>query len=60
MVERHRRVKLVKDWLGEVFDPTEQPWFRNEFIHPDEFGRYAPPERGAAATPRKVVRQVVG
>ena len=60
MVERHRRVKLVKDWLGEVFDSKEQPWFRNEFIHPDEFGRYSPPKREAGAPQRKVVRQVVG
>lgn len=57
IVERHRRVNLVKDWLLEVFDPTDQPWFRQEFIHPDDFPRYlqSPSKRspGAASEPRR-------
>jgi len=40
-IDQKRRVKLVKDWLLEVFDPAEQPWFRQEFIHPNDFARYA-------------------
>lgn len=25
-------------WLRKLFDPAIYPWFRNEFIHPDDFG----------------------
>jgi DNA-binding transcriptional LysR family regulator len=39
-IEHQQRVKLVKDWLLEVFDPTDQPWFRDEYIHPADFHRY--------------------
>ncbi len=39
-IEHQHRVKLVRDWLLEVFDPTDQPWFRDEFIHPSDFHRY--------------------
>jgi len=61
-IEHRRRVKLVKDWLLEVFDPAEQPWFREEFIHPNEFGRYslrpAPPIDASPEESRK--RRAVG
>jgi len=40
-LEHQRRVKLVKDWLLNVFDATDQPWFREEYIHPADFHRYA-------------------
>jgi DNA-binding transcriptional LysR family regulator len=49
--DQQRRVKLVKDLLLEIFDPTHQPWFRKEFVHPDDFAGYVgqaaaqPPER---------------
>ena len=36
---RQSRVQRVKEWLQEVFDPTHQPWYRDEFIHPREFER---------------------
>jgi DNA-binding transcriptional LysR family regulator len=36
---RQSRVQRVKEWLQEVFDPTYQPWYRDEFIHPREFER---------------------
>jgi|HubBroStandDraft_1064217.scaffolds.fasta_scaffold68067_2 DNA-binding transcriptional LysR family regulator len=58
MIERHRRVKLVKEWLAEIFDPTEQPWFRQEFIHPDEFGRYAANASAAPGGGRRDNEQV--
>ncbi len=41
-VEQRRRVKAVKDWVISVFDPAEQPWFRQDFIHPKDFARYLP------------------
>lgn len=36
-VGRIARVKRVIDWIKSVFDPTDNPWFRSEFIHPREF-----------------------
>jgi DNA-binding transcriptional LysR family regulator len=26
------------DWLKGCFDPTVHPWFRQEFVHPNDFG----------------------
>ncbi len=61
MIEHQRRVKLVKDWLLELFDPTEQPWFREEFIHPRDFPRYLPADRPVTQPIRKGgVRRAVG
>jgi DNA-binding transcriptional LysR family regulator len=48
-LEHQRRVKLVKDWLLNVFDATHQPWFREEYIHPADFHRYASKQRGVYA-----------
>jgi DNA-binding transcriptional LysR family regulator len=56
-IEQKRRVKLVRDWLQEVFDPTNQPWFRSEFIHPDDFGRYTRRE-APGSVERKGVRRI--
>jgi DNA-binding transcriptional LysR family regulator len=36
---RQSRVQRVKEWLEQVFDATNQPWYREEFIHPSEFDR---------------------
>lgn len=30
------RMSLVIDWLRSIFDPNRFPWFRDEFIHPNE------------------------
>ena len=56
-----RKVKrnvLVIDWIRRIFDPAKYPWFRDEFIHPNELVSMAPPETEAlsvrgffAATP---------
>lgn len=53
--DQQRRVKLVKDWLLKVFDSTRQPWFREEFVHPDNFASYLAP----AEDTRRPVRRVV-
>ena len=58
-IEQQRRVKLVKEWLQEVFDPTDQPWFREEFIHPDDFSIYMRRETQPAPE-RKAIRRAVG
>jgi DNA-binding transcriptional LysR family regulator len=60
MIEQQQRVKLVKDWLQEVFDPTDQPWFREEFVHPADFQRYLPEIPATAQPPRRGVRRVAG
>jgi DNA-binding transcriptional LysR family regulator len=31
-----RRVAVFIDWLRTLFDPKRYPWFRDEFIHPQE------------------------
>lgn len=35
------RVNRMVDWLSDAFNPRKFPWFRDEFIRPDELmGRY--------------------
>jgi DNA-binding transcriptional LysR family regulator len=34
---RPMRVRLVKAWLKSIFDPRTRPWYRSEFIHPNDF-----------------------
>jgi DNA-binding transcriptional LysR family regulator len=59
MIENQLRVKLVKDWLLEMFDPTDQPWFREEFVHPMDFERYLP-QAPQTAPARRSVRRAAG
>ena len=33
------RVRKMIEWLVDVFDPRKYPWFRDEFIHPNELTR---------------------
>ena len=35
--ERQGRTKRVKEWLLGLFDPANQPWYWDEFIHPRDF-----------------------
>jgi DNA-binding transcriptional LysR family regulator len=35
------RIAAVIDWLRTLVDPRSHPWFRDEFIHPDEFAPLA-------------------
>jgi len=30
-------VRAGIEWLKQCFDPVTNPWFRSEFVHPDEF-----------------------
>ncbi|MEW6642443.1 MAG: LysR family transcriptional regulator [Pseudomonadota bacterium] len=34
------RVRKLLDWIVAAFDPREFPWFRDEFIHPDELAKH--------------------
>ena len=38
------RRALVIDWLRRIFDPKLYPWFRDEFIHPNELADHVPEE----------------
>lgn len=39
-----RRVSFFMDWLKTLFDPKRNPWFGDEFIHPNALiGREPPP-----------------
>ncbi len=33
------RASLVIDWVKSIFDPSRFPWFRDEFIHPNELAQ---------------------
>lgn len=46
--EKQGRVRRVKEWIVGVFDSTDKPWFRDEFVHPRDFGRVTAPPRPAA------------
>ena len=35
---RVTRVRKLLDWLKELFDSTQYPWFRKDFIAPADFG----------------------
>ena len=30
------RIRKAMDWIMKAFDPRSMPWFRDEFIHPNE------------------------
>jgi DNA-binding transcriptional LysR family regulator len=34
-----KRVATVVSWLRDIFDPVKYPWFRDEFIHPNDLGK---------------------
>jgi len=38
------RRALAIDWLKKIFDPKIHPWFRDEFIHPNELIQKVPAE----------------
>ena len=43
-VRATKRVALVIEWLKSIFDPVRYPWFRDEFIHPNELIKLVPPD----------------
>lgn len=52
-VAQSARVRLVINWIEHMFDHQANPWFRPEFIHPDQFG-------DAAKQPITAVRKLAG
>ena len=66
-IGRSARIRCVADWLKEVFDARTKPWYRAEFVHPNEFMHLIEPatapvvEEVDAAAPRRSRRiQTVG
>ena len=49
------RVSLFIDWLRDIFDPAKYPWFRDEFIHPNELMGWQPKCPGATIEPARGV-----
>jgi DNA-binding transcriptional LysR family regulator len=41
-VRKNKRLAVVIDWIKSIFDPHHYPWFRDEFIHPNDLVRLAP------------------
>ncbi len=52
-VAQSARVRLVINWIEDMFDHKTNPWFRPEFLHPDQFSEAAKP-------PITAVRDLVG
>lgn len=38
-----QRVARVAEWIRAAFDPRTNPWFRDEFVHPDDFAETQKP-----------------
>jgi len=43
-VRKTRQKAQVIDWLKSIFDPRIYPWFRDDFIHPNELDAHMPTE----------------
>jgi DNA-binding transcriptional LysR family regulator len=41
---KSKKVALLIDWMRAIFDPHRYPWFRDEFIHPNDLVKLAPAE----------------
>ncbi len=41
-VRNNKQIALVIDWIRTIFDSQHYPWFRDEFIHPNELVKQAP------------------
>jgi DNA-binding transcriptional LysR family regulator len=46
-----RRVAVFIDWLRSLFDTKRYPWFRDEFIHPNDLSKPDSPARVDIAQP---------
>ena len=55
---RAARIKAVVEWLREVFDPRQKPWFRADFVHPRDFGPYLAVQGALDDEPGLAVRRL--
>jgi len=47
------RIQVTLDWLAEIFDPQKKPWFRPEFVSPDDFRHLIPAPAAPAIAPEQ-------
>ena len=45
-VRKTKQVAMVIDWVRNIFNPQHYPWFRDEFIHPNDLVAKAPRDVG--------------
>jgi DNA-binding transcriptional LysR family regulator len=45
------RVARVAEWLKTIFDSRTNPWFREEFVHPEEFDPHLREQEAVTAPP---------
>ncbi len=50
-----KRIAIFIDWVRSLFEPKQYPWFRDEFIHPNELGAAPAPARAVRGGKRYVV-----
>ena len=43
-VKKIPRKSMVIEWLRSIFKPSVYPWFKDEFIHPNELAELMPPD----------------
>jgi DNA-binding transcriptional LysR family regulator len=54
-VRNVKRIALFMDWVRSLFDAKKYPWFRDEFIHPNDLRAPATPPPASRASQRSVV-----
>jgi DNA-binding transcriptional LysR family regulator len=54
-VRNVKRIALFIDWVRSLFDAKKYPWFRDEFIHPNDLRAPATPPPASRASQRSVV-----
>jgi len=37
--KRSARIRRIVEWLVQCYDPRRFPWFRDTFVHPDQFAK---------------------
>jgi DNA-binding transcriptional LysR family regulator len=52
-IAQSARIRLVADWITDLFDPRTKPWYREEFIHPREFAAMVEGRSPAGAAARE-------
>ena len=54
-VRNVKRIALFIDWVRSLFDPKKYPWFRDEFIHPNDLLAPATPPPASRRSQQSVV-----
>ena len=54
-MRERKRIAMFIDWVRSLFEPKKYPWFRDEFIHPNELCAAPAPARAVRGGKRYVV-----